>query len=328
MKKYKNIFNKYAKIGYVERDFVDAFSRLTQVFILLAAPTTYLYYTNDDYHNNITEDTSHISSSFINNSTNSYTSTKFNPYIVPLDADLYDTVYSKNIRKFKNIDVQKQIIAASHRSDIDAEYLLLLATIESSLNPKAKARTSTATGIFQFLEQTWLEVIRDYGAKYGLEKEAKMIRKGKKGNPHLLYVKNKKEERRILNMRFDPTISTQMAIEFTNKNKEFLEKELKVKATNVNLYTVHFFGKNNAKKFFKILHKKPHWNPIDFFGRGVVNRNKGVFYFKNGKTPRSFGQIHSEFEKRINKARNMVNLSLLDNKNYPPRRPTKKGPKA
>jgi hypothetical protein len=41
------------------------------------------------------------------------------------------------------------------------------ASAESGLDAGAKAKTSTATGLFQFTEGTWLSMVREHGAKYG-----------------------------------------------------------------------------------------------------------------------------------------------------------------
>ncbi len=54
--------------------------------------------------------------------------------------------------------------AAGDRSDVDFDYLLKTAERESSLNPQAKAASSSATGLFQFLDTTWLQVMKSEGA--------------------------------------------------------------------------------------------------------------------------------------------------------------------
>ncbi|HLV85239.1 MAG TPA: transglycosylase SLT domain-containing protein [Devosia sp.] len=48
------------------------------------------------------------------------------------------------------------LTAAGDRNGVDFDYLLQTAMRESSLNPQAKAQTSSAVGLFQFLESTWL----------------------------------------------------------------------------------------------------------------------------------------------------------------------------
>jgi len=46
--------------------------------------------------------------------------------------------------------------------------LLATAQVESGLNPRAGASTSSARGLFQFIEMTWLATIKQAGAALGL----------------------------------------------------------------------------------------------------------------------------------------------------------------
>ena len=52
--------------------------------------------------------------------------------------------------------VEAAIRRASNATGVDADFLLKTARRESALNPSAKARTSSAAGLVQFIEQTWL----------------------------------------------------------------------------------------------------------------------------------------------------------------------------
>ena len=60
------------------------------------------------------------------------------------------------------------------------EYLLATAKMESNFNPKAGASTSSARGLFQFIDQTWLGTVKEAGAQLGYGKYADAITK----NPH------------------------------------------------------------------------------------------------------------------------------------------------
>ncbi|MFP5433938.1 MAG: transglycosylase SLT domain-containing protein, partial [Alphaproteobacteria bacterium] len=64
--------------------------------------------------------------------------------------------------------VTNAIAMASRRTGVDFSYLLGQAKIESSLNPSARATTSSATGLYQFIDQSWLAVIDKHGSDYGL----------------------------------------------------------------------------------------------------------------------------------------------------------------
>ncbi|HEX9591052.1 MAG TPA: transglycosylase SLT domain-containing protein, partial [Bradyrhizobium sp.] len=43
------------------------------------------------------------------------------------------------------------------------EYLLATAKMESNFDPKASASTSSARGLFQFIDQTWLGTVKEAG---------------------------------------------------------------------------------------------------------------------------------------------------------------------
>src|SRR3569832_820214 len=71
----------------------------------------------------------------------------------------------------QNATDRSQIIAAlkqaSAATGSDFHYLLGTAMRESSLKPQAQSSTSSATGLFQFVGQTWLGLVKEHGAKYG-----------------------------------------------------------------------------------------------------------------------------------------------------------------
>jgi soluble lytic murein transglycosylase-like protein len=56
---------------------------------------------------------------------------------------------------------------AANTTGTSFEYLLTTAQIESHLNPAAQATTSSAGGLYQFIEQTWLATVKSAGAAFG-----------------------------------------------------------------------------------------------------------------------------------------------------------------
>ena len=64
---------------------------------------------------------------------------------------------------------------AAARTGVDFSYLLGQARIESGFDPNARARTSSATGLFQFIDQTWLGTVKRHGAEHGLAWAADLI---------------------------------------------------------------------------------------------------------------------------------------------------------
>src|SRR5437868_11113394 len=64
---------------------------------------------------------------------------------------------------------------ASQSTGASFDYLLATAKVESDLNPNLTMRSSTATGLFQFLDQTWLGVMQSAGRAFGYGKYADAI---------------------------------------------------------------------------------------------------------------------------------------------------------
>jgi soluble lytic murein transglycosylase-like protein len=89
------------------------------------------------------------------------------------------------------------VVRAAQVTGVDPAYMMALADKESSLLPDNKARTSSAEGLFQFIESTWLEVIRRYGPKHGYAAEAEAIQIVQ-GRP---VVSDGKQRETILNLR-------------------------------------------------------------------------------------------------------------------------------
>ena len=71
--------------------------------------------------------------------------------------------------------VLNAIQSASKDTGVDFAYLLNQAQAESAFNPSAKAKTSSASGLYQFIDQTWLSVVKKHGSHHGLAKWADQI---------------------------------------------------------------------------------------------------------------------------------------------------------
>jgi hypothetical protein len=182
---------------------------------------------------------------------------------------------------------------ASQRTGIDFEFLLNKAKTESSFDPDAKAKTSSATGLYQFIEKTWLQMVRDHGAEYGLEKYACAI----DGNCKVTDPALKNE---ILALRKDPTISAYMAAEFTRANKEHLDGAIKGNVGETELYLAHFMGAGGAAKFLQHMEKNPAASAAAVMPTEAA-ANHNVFYDKAGN-PRSLQQVYDRFAKKFDGA--------------------------
>ena len=84
------------------------------------------------------------------------------------------------------IDSARAKIASAIKQAADAtgasfDYLISTAKIESNLNPSAQASTSSAKGLYQFIDQTWLGTMKQDGAALGLGRYADAITRAPNG---------------------------------------------------------------------------------------------------------------------------------------------------
>lgn len=130
-------------------------------------------------------------------------------------------------------DVRAAIARASQRTGVDFDYLLAQAKLESNLEPTARARTSSATGLYQFTQGTWLQTLERHGSEHGLD-----IGAGKLRDPAL--------RSQVLALRNDPELSSMMAAELASDNREGLTGVLGREPDAAELYMAHFLGLGGA----------------------------------------------------------------------------------
>lgn len=189
--------------------------------------------------------------------------------------------------------VSSAIQRAAVRTGVDFGYLLHQAKIESGLNPNAKARTSSATGLFQFIEQTWLATVKKHGDAHGLGWAANSIRQGANGR---YTVSNLQLRSQILELRRHPETASAMAGEFAADNREYLEGRLGRQVEGVDLYLAHFLGPAGAARFLKAHGSNPD-APAAGMLPAAAKANRWVFYGKGGA--RSFAEIRDRFAAKI-----------------------------
>lgn len=141
--------------------------------------------------------------------------------------------------------VASAVRAAAQATGVSFEYLLAQANQESGLDPHAVNRHSSASGLFQFTANTWLDMVKRHGAEHGLSQYADAIKRGHSGK---LYVADPQMRRAVLELRRDPTTSAIMAAEYAKENKHMLEHRLGRAVSSSDLYLAHFLGAAGAAK--------------------------------------------------------------------------------
>jgi hypothetical protein len=190
--------------------------------------------------------------------------------------------------------VSSAIQLASARTGVDFDYLFNQARIESGLNPNARARTSSATGLFQFIEQTWLATVHQHGAEHGLGWAAGAIDRGANGRYH---VADPAMRRAILDLRRQPEAASAMAAEFAADNRAFLERRLGRAAEPVDLYLAHFLGAGGASRFLAAHEANPNASAAAIMP-SAARANRWVFYNRDG-SPRTLDQVRERFAEKM-----------------------------
>lgn len=192
--------------------------------------------------------------------------------------------------------VTNAIAMASRRTGVDFAYLLGQAKIESSLNPTARATTSSATGLYQFVDQSWLAVIDKHGSEYGLGWAADSISRGANGR---YYVADPELRQQILDLRKHPETASVMAAQHAADNKAYLEQRLGREAEPVDLYLAHFLGVGGASKFLSVHDRAPQATAASMFP-AAARANRSIFYDRQGNA-RSFAEIRDRFAAKLQK---------------------------
>lgn len=188
------------------------------------------------------------------------------------DDDAVDSVFAPPA-------IKRYIATASERTGVSESYLLYLAERESALDPMAAARKSSAAGLFQFIEATWLEVFHRHGAEHGLgDLAADIVRT----NEATYEVASERTRRKILNLRHDPKLSAMLAAQFARDNAAYLKTHLGRDVSEDELYLAHFLGPAGAVKFERLYAENPDAPAAEAFP-AAARANPGLFRNVKGR---------------------------------------------
>jgi hypothetical protein len=198
--------------------------------------------------------------------------------------------------------VQSAIQLASSRTGVDFDYLMGQAKIESGFDANARARTSSAAGLYQFIESSWLSVVKKHGADHGLGWAADAIGPGNR-------VANPGTRAAILALRTDPQAASLMAAEHASDNKDAIEGSIGRAATGTDLYMAHFLGLGGAKKFLAKMEANPDATAASLFP-SAAGANRNVFFERDGSA-RSLKEVYSRFADKLGDAASTAGANAI-----------------
>ena len=168
------------------------------------------------------------------------------------------------------------------------EYLLATAKMESNFDPKASASTSSARGLFQFIDQTWLGTVKEAGAQLGYGQYADAITKSPSGS---YSVSNSSDLKAIMKLRDDPAASSAMAAVLTQSNSFKLTGKIGRRPNDAELYMAHFMGVGGAAKLISNAEDNPQASGARLFPNAAA-ANRSIFYDRSGRA-RSVSEVYS-----------------------------------
>ena len=173
------------------------------------------------------------------------------------------------------------------------EYLLTTAKMESDFNPKAGASTSSAHGLYQFIDQTWLGTVKEAGAQLGYGQYADAITKSPSGS---YSVSDPTARAAIMKLKDDPAASSAMAAVFTQSNSFKLTGMIGRRPTDSELYMAHFMGVSGAAKLISNAEDNPQASAAALFPNAAA-ANRSIFYNSNGQA-RSVSEVYAVLTSR------------------------------
>jgi hypothetical protein len=177
--------------------------------------------------------------------------------------------------------VRAAIARAAQATGVDFDYLLAQARLESSLDPSARAPTSSAAGLYQFTSGTWLQTLDKHGATHGLDWAGEAIEGGRVADPQM--------RAQVMALRFDPNASAMMAAELANDNRAELAGALGREPDSAELYLAHFLGSAGASQFLGALQTNPGQSAAALMPKPAA-ANRTIF-FEPGGAPRSVAGV-------------------------------------
>jgi hypothetical protein len=214
------------------------------------------------------------------------------------------SVDSSNATATAGVDPTRTRIAgaikqAANTTGTSFEYLLATAKMESNFNPTAGASTSSARGLYQFIDQTWLGTVKEAGAQLGYGNYADAISKSASGS---YSVSNPADRTAVMKLRDDPAAASSMAAVLAQSNSFKLTGKIGRRPTDGELYMAHFMGVGGAAKLISNAEDNPNASGARLFPNAAA-ANRPIFYDHSGRA-RSVSEVYSVLSARYASAAN------------------------
>jgi hypothetical protein len=158
-------------------------------------------------------------------------------------------------------EVREQLAAAAAKIGVDQALLAGIAYAESSLDATEQSQSSSAYGLFQFIDGTWKDVVGQYGAGLGVK----------------------------VTDRSDIRAQCLMGAAFLRGNQTFLQQDLGRAPMDAECYAAHFFGVGTAAKLLTGDRARSAEDALGADAPKIISANPEIF--RNGPAIRTVGQV-------------------------------------
>jgi hypothetical protein len=171
--------------------------------------------------------------------------------------------------------VEQVIRHAASATGIDFGFLLHTAKRESGFNTLAHAPTSSAAGLFQFVEQTWMSTLKRHGAAHGYARYADLI--AESGDGRFYVPQGDLARKAVMDLRYDAHAAATMAGELASDHAAYLRGRVGREPTGGELYAAHFLGPQGSARLIEAYNSNPNLTAANLFPE-AASANHNVFY--------------------------------------------------
>lgn len=171
--------------------------------------------------------------------------------------------------------IEQAIKRAASATGVDFGFLMRTARRESGFDAGAHASTSSAAGLFQFVEQTWLSTMKRHGAAHGYARYADLIEQG--GDGRFYVPQGELARRTIMDLRYDAHAAATMAGELASDHAAYLRGRTGREPTGGELYAAHFLGPQGSARLIEAYNTNPNLTAAGLLPEAAA-ANHNVFY--------------------------------------------------
>lgn len=218
------------------------------------------------------------------------------------DKNLADSLKQYLTEKKQNSEIIDTLHRTSKKTGVDFDLLIVTAMIESDLGRMTISSSSSARGIYQFIEPTWLVLMKRYGERIGYKAYADMIEINKETRQPQITHGGVVMRQKILDLRYNTRIAALIKAHQIKDEGRVLRSFKNGQDINItDHYIAHMLGLSLARTFYQLKQSESGIILSNLKNRKfheAITLNKSFFYDSNG-AGLSASDAYGQFKKKI-----------------------------